>query len=256
VYSDPALIGQVLRNLVSNAIKYTRAGSVELRCEICGPQLRIEVCDTGVGIATEQLPHIFEEFYQVGVSPNSSREGYGLGLSIVQRIARLLDMKVEVKSIPDSGSVFSVHLPIAQHAAATPAASDLKATPDAGAGGTFNLLLVEDEPGVLNAMRILLSIEGYRVVTAASAAEALELLRDGVDFDLIITDFHLEEGSTGTQVISVAREMLGESLKAILVTGDTSSAVRELQGDDMLRIASKPINSSELLALVKSLLAA
>jgi PAS domain S-box-containing protein len=255
LYSDPALIGQVLRNLVSNAIKYTRAGSVELRCENCGPHLRIEVRDSGVGISAEQLPHIFEEFYQVGVSPNSSREGYGLGLSIVQRIARLLDLKVKVKSVSGEGSVFSVELPIAPNAGAMTRASDVKSTPDMHAGGIFNLLLVEDEPGVLNAMRILLTIEGYRVVTAPSAAEALELLRDGVDFDLIITDFHLEDGRTGTQVISVAREMLGESLKAILVTGDTSSAVRELPGDDRLRIASKPINSGELLGLVKSLLA-
>jgi PAS domain S-box-containing protein len=255
VYSDHALIGQVFRNLVSNAIKYTREGSVEIRCENHGPQLRIEVRDTGLGISAEQLPHIFEEFYQVGVSPNSSRQGYGLGLSIVQRIARLLDLKVDVKSAPGEGSVFSVELPIAKDIGATPAASGLNSTPQTGPGGNFNLLLVEDEPGVLNAMRILLKIEGYRVVTAASAAEALELLRDGVDFDLIITDFHLEEGRTGTQVISVGRQMLGESLKAILVTGDTSSAVRELQGDDKLRITSKPINSSELLALVKSLLA-
>jgi len=255
VYSDPALIGQVLRNLISNAIKYTRAGSVELRCENCGPKLRIEVRDSGVGIAAEQLPHIFEEFYQVGVSPNSPREGYGLGLSIVQRIDRLLDMKVDVKSVPGVGSEFSVELPIAQNADLSPAASKFHSAPDLGAGGTFNLLLVEDEPGVLNAMRILFKVEGYGVVTAPSATEALELLRDGVDFDLIITDFHLEEGHTGTEVISVAREMMGESLKAILVTGDTSSAVRELQSDDKLRIASKPINSGELLTLVRSLLA-
>jgi len=228
---------------------------VELRCENCGPTLRIEVRDTGVGIAAEQLPHIFEEFYQVGVSPNSPREGYGLGLSIVQRIARLLDMKVDVKSVPGAGSEFSVELPIAQNADLSLAASVFQSAPDLGAGGTFNLLLVEDEPGVLNAMRILFKVEGYGVVTAPSATEALELLRDGVDFDLIITDFHLEEGHTGTEVISVAREMMGESLKAILVTGDTSSAVRELQGDDKLRIASKPINSGELLALVRSLLA-
>jgi CheY-like chemotaxis protein len=164
-------------------------------------------------------------------------------------------MKVDVKSVPGAGSEFAVELPIAQNAELSPAASDFQSAPDLGAGGTFNLLLVEDEPGVLNAMRILFKVEGYGVVTAPSATEALELLRDGVDFDLIITDFHLEEGHTGTEVISVAREMMGESLKAILVTGDTSSAVRELQGDDKLRIASKPINSGELLALVRSLLA-
>ena len=147
-------------------------------------------------------------------------------------------------------------MPIAQNADAVARRHpSSQSAPDTGAGGTFNLLLVEDEPGVRNAMRMLLKIEGYRVVTAPSAAEALELLRDGVDFDLIITDYHLEEGRTGTQVISAAREMLGESLKAILVTGDTSSAVREMQGDANLRITSKPINSDELLALVRSLLA-
>jgi CheY-like chemotaxis protein len=251
VYSDPALIGQVRVRLMPSS---TRAPA-QWSFDAPRSYLRIEVRDTGVGIAAAQLPHIFEEFYQVGVTPNSSREGYGLGLSIVQRIARLLDMKVEVKSVAGTGSEFSVELPIAQKADSMPAAIGVKAVPEVSPGGTFNLLLVEDEPGVLNAMRILLKVEGYRVETASSAAEALELLRDGVDFDLIISDFHLEDGRTGTQVISVARELLGESLKAILVTGDTSSAVRELQGDDKLRIASKPINSSELLALVKSLLA-
>jgi PAS domain S-box-containing protein len=255
IYSDPALIGQVLRNLVSNAIKYTHAGAVELRCEHSGSNLRIEVRDSGVGIAADQVPYIFEEFYQIGVSPNSSREGYGLGLSIVQRIARLLNFKIEVQSVPGTGSVFAMELPIAQNAHIAPAAARLTTAPAISADGAANLLLVEDEPSVRNAMRMLLKIEGYRVTAAASAAEALQLLHDGVEFDLIITDFHLEEGRTGTQVIAAAREMLGSSLKAVLVTGDTSSAVRELQVDDKLRITSKPINSDELLCLVRSLLA-
>lgn len=256
-HSDPALIGQALRNLLANAIKYTPAGAVELRCLRGDLSLRIEVRDSGVGIAADQVPHIFEEFYQIGVSPNSSRGGYGLGLSIVQRIARLLDLKIEVSSAPGQGSVFSFELPFAVDAdhvdaarAASPALADANA-----ASGAYRVLLVEDESGVRNATRTLLKVEGYQVVAAATAVEALEQIDAGAGFDLIITDYHLESGRTGTQVITAAREQLGEALKAILVTGDTSSAMREMRADPNLRIASKPINSGELLALVSSLLA-
>jgi PAS domain S-box-containing protein len=255
VHSDPALIGQVLRNLISNAIKYTQKGSVELCCERRNSGLRIEVRDSGVGIAADQASLIFEEFYQIGVSPNSSRDGYGLGLSIVQRIARLLEFRIEVSSVPGIGSVFAFELPSARHASAPVSAARRRAAPALAIGRAHHVLLVEDEPGVLNAMRMLLKIEGYRITTAASAAEALDRLRaPDVEFDLVVTDYHLEGGSTGTQVISAARELLGEGLKAVLVTGDTSPAVREMKGDANLRITSKPINSDELLEMVRSLL--
>jgi PAS domain S-box-containing protein len=253
-HSDPALVGQVLRNLLSNAIKYTESGSVELRCERRADKLCIEVRDTGVGIASDQLGHIFEEFYQVGVSPNSSRDGYGLGLSIVQRISRLLELHIQVRSTPRQGSVFSFELPVAQGASGheTPATeiAETRATPDTAR----RILLVEDEPGVRNAMRMLLKIEGYEVVPVAGAEEARSLMLDS-EFDLLITDYHLEGGRTGTQVIEAARTLLGRDFAAILVTGDTSSAVREMQGDPRLRITSKPINSDELLSLVRNLLA-
>jgi PAS domain S-box-containing protein len=254
VHSDPALVGQVLRNLLSNAIKYTPAGSVELRCERRGEKLCIEVRDTGVGIATDQLGHIFEEFYQVGVSPNSSRDGYGLGLSIVQRISRLLDLNVQVKSTPGKGSVFSFELPAAQGRRELQSTEGLALDSPASPGVARRILLVEDEPGVRNAMRMLLKIEGYEVVPVAGAEEAKSLMIDS-EFDLLITDYHLEGGRTGTQVIEAARTLLGRDFNAILVTGDTSSAIREMQGDPHLRITSKPINSDELLSLVRNLLA-
>jgi len=254
IHSDPGLISQVLRNLISNAIKYTPAGTVEVRCERSASLLRVEVRDSGLGIAADHLPFIFEEFYQVGVSPNSSRDGYGLGLSIVQRIAKLLAMPVTVQSVAGQGSTFSFELPLREQADAV-----IEETRDARGraekhGSGFQVLLVEDEPGVRNAMRMLLKIEGYHVVTAASANEALAHLRADGNFDLIVTDYHLDDGRTGTEVIAASREILGASLKAVLVTGDTSSAVRELQGDVNLRITSKPINSDDLLGLIKSLL--
>jgi len=254
--SDPALIGQVLRNLLSNAIKYTRAGTVELRASPRDGRVRIEVRDTGIGIDPGQLPMIFDEFYQVGVSPNSTRDGYGLGLSIVQRIARLLAFRIEVKSEPGRGSTFAFELPAANlpaESAVDPArlaSAETPAHPDAK-----RVLLVEDEAGVRNAMRMLFKIEGYHIATASSVADAVELLEADVKFDLVITDYHLGEGQTGTDVIDAARRVLGESLRAILVTGDTSSAVREIASHANLRITSKPINAGQLLKLVRELLA-
>jgi PAS domain S-box-containing protein len=256
VHSDPALVSQLLRNLLSNAIKYTQQGTVELHCEIGGGKLRVAVRDTGVGIAPDQVGLIFDEFYQIGVTPNSSRDGYGLGLSIVQRIARLLNLKVNVESDVGKGSMFSFELPAAdsiKSAIESHAAGD--SSSEKSAGNTSRILLVEDEPSVRNAMRMLLDIEGYHVTIAATAEEALQLLRGSNTFDLLVTDYHLDGGRTGTQVIAAAREIRSDSFKAILVTGDTSSAVREMRGDANLRITSKPINSDELLALVKALLA-
>jgi PAS domain S-box-containing protein len=256
VHSDPALVGQVLRNLLSNAIKYTRQGSVELRCEPRGGRARIEVRDTGVGIAPGQLPLIFDEFYQIGVTPNSTRDGYGLGLSIVQRIARLLEFRVEVQSETGRGSTFSFELPAADSAPAQAHASLDTAAPPLEAGpGAQRVLLVEDDVGVRNAMRSLFKIEGYLVATAATADEAVGLLEAHENFDLVITDYHLDAGHTGTEVISAARRALGDSLRAILVTGDTSSAVREIASNANIRITSKPINARELLELVRELLA-
>jgi PAS domain S-box-containing protein len=255
VHSDPALIGQALRNLLSNAIKYTRAGSVELHARAGDGRVRVEVRDSGVGIAPNHLAHIFDEFYQIGVSPNSTRDGYGLGLSIVQRIARLLDFKVEVASEPGRGSTFAFDLPEghARGESAAPA-HDAAMRDDARKSGAQRVLIVEDEAGVRNAMRTLFRIEGYQVATAASAADAVDLLEAQENFDLIITDYHLEDGHTGTEVIEAARRVLGDSLRAILVTGDTSSAVREIASHANLRITSKPINSRELLGLVRELL--
>jgi signal transduction histidine kinase len=111
VVTDPALLSQILRNLLSNAIRYTRIGFVRLQCEREGEQVRIDVEDTGIGIAEEYLPRIFDEFYQVGITPNSVREGSGLGLSIVRRLVRLLKHHMRVHSRFGQGSVFSVVLP-------------------------------------------------------------------------------------------------------------------------------------------------
>ncbi len=258
VHSDPSLIEQVLRNLITNAIKYTPHGRVRLSClAASGSMVRIDVRDTGIGIAADQLAHIYEEFYQVGVTANTSREGYGLGLSIVKRIVELLGLTLEVRSEVGSGSCFSVLLPpaagrVMQGVQASGQSAARAASPQKREA--LRVLLVEDDRGVRDATRMLLKVEGYQVIAVSCLAEALEAARAGVD--LLVTDYHLAGGETGTQVIGALREVLRAPLKAVLVTGDTSTAIRELPRDPELRMASKPVKAEELLRLIRSLTSA
>ncbi len=256
VYSDPSLVEQILRNLLSNAIKYTREGWVRLRCLHEAALVRIEVVDTGVGIAPEQLPYIYDEFYQVGVPTNSSRDGYGLGLAIVQRLVKLLTLQLDVRSEVGQGSAFSLLLPASNVREAIQRAAAGSPVPIPSQIGAARVLLVEDNPSVRRATALLLDLEGYDVTAVASLKDALQHVQAGRGVDLLISDYHLNDGETGTQVIATLREILGVSLRAVLTTGDTSSAIKQLPRDPYLRITSKPIKAEELLALLRSLLAA
>lgn len=250
-HCDPALVEQVLRNLLSNAIKYTQRGVVSVQCVAAGPSLRIEVRDTGVGIPQAQIPYIFDEFYQVEIPNLPRREGYGLGLNIVQRIVKLLELDLDVSSEVGKGSVFALTIPAGTQPerpavadAASPAPSPLPPQ------SPQHVLLVEDDPAVRNATRMLLKVEGYRVTAVATITEALQVARDEV-IDLLITDYHLAGEETGTALIAALRGILGGTLKAILITGDTSAAVKDLPSDPCLRLASKPIKADALLKLMR-----
>ncbi len=253
VHSDPSLVGQILRNLIANAIKYTRAGWVALRCEHEPACVRIEVLDTGIGIPAEQLRYIYDEFYQVGVPPNTTREGYGLGLSIVQRLVALLEVKLEVQSEVGKGSMFALTLPASQ-GAARPSARIEPEPPASQRQAHDRVLLVEDDPAVLGATRMLLKSDGYEVIAAATMREALQRVREDVRIDLLVTDYHLGDGETGTEVIAALRAELGRGLKAVLMTGDTSSAIKELPRDPLVRVVSKPVNADDLLAMLRALM--
>lgn len=254
-HSDPALVEQMLRNLVANAIKYTREGRVRLSCSPAkDSKVRIEVLDTGIGIPADQLASIFEEFYQFGVPTNSSRDGYGLGLSIVQRIAVLLDIKLDVRSEVGKGSSFSLLLPPAIASVAVAPAPRVAPPSHTRSSEHLRVLLVEDDPAVRDATRMLFNVEGYRVTAVTSLDEALQSVSSGGAPDLLVTDYHLRDGETGTQVISAMRNALKIPLRSVLITGDTSTAIRELPRDAYLRIASKPIDAEELLAMVREVL--
>jgi two-component system, sensor histidine kinase len=256
IHSDPALVGQVVRNLVSNAIKYTRAGGVRLRCMHDSSCVRLEVLDTGIGIPPDELSHIFDDFYQVGVASNTSRDGYGLGLSIVSRIANLLGARLDVHSEIGKGTTFSIVLPAGASVGDLPEPERKSSGPGKSrAISPARILLVEDDPRVRRATSMLLKVEGYEVCAAATVREAVEHAMSHPDIRLLVTDYHLAAGETGLDVVSSVREKLGADLPAVVVTGDTSSAMRELSVDSRLRTASKPINPDELLKLMRELLA-
>jgi len=254
-HSDPAMVEQILKNLVSNAVKYTHQGQVAVRCRREGTTLRIDVLDTGVGIPAAQLAYIYDEFYQVGVTANSSRDGYGLGLSIVQRLVKLLNARLEAMSEVGKGSVFSLLLPLAAGAVREPEPDD-KRTPAAAAtpaGGSPRILLVEDDASVRDATSMLLRVEGYRVTAVGTLSDALRAVAQEPP-ELLMTDYHLAEGELGTEVIAALRARVRPELKSILLTGDTSAEIREIRTDPNLRILSKPVDAEELLRLLQALL--
>jgi PAS domain S-box-containing protein len=253
VHCDPALLGQIVRNLLSNALKYTHTGGVRLTSARGAQEVLIEVSDTGIGIEAAQLPRIYDEFYQIEPVGTVRREGYGLGLSIVRRLVELLGLRLEARSEPGKGSVFTLRLPPGARCAELPEEASAEAAP-ARPRESPCVLLVEDDAAVRDATGLLLRLEGYEVRPAGSLAEALECIGGGARIDLIITDYHLGGAQTGTDVIARARARLGEGLPAVLITGDTSSAIRRLESS-RLRLASKPIRADELLRLLKALLA-
>ncbi len=253
VHSDRSLVGQILRNLLSNAIKYTRSGWVTLRALQAPSFVRLEVLDTGIGIAADQLQYIYDEFYQVGVPINSTRDGYGLGLSIVRRLVTLLGATLEVQSEPGKGSVFALTLPVGSAIAHQRRATSKPDEPAERA--PVRVLLVEDDHAVRNAMSMLLRSEGFQVVAAVSMDDALQRVAAQPRIDLLVTDYHLQDGKTGADVIVAVRAALGCQLRAVLITGDTSSAVAGLTRDHLMRVASKPVNAEQLLGLLRALLA-
>ena len=257
VHSDPSLVGQVVRNLVANAIKYTSQGQVRLRCLHDRALVRLEVVDTGVGIPAAELARIYDDFYQIGVATNTSRNGYGLGLSIVSRIVSLLGATLDVSSEVGKGTVFSLNLPASerQAEAQSPAGQPGATVAPARTTSRIQVLLVEDDARVRNATRMLLKVEGYDVIAVSGVAEAIAAVTANPKIGLLVTDYHLGVDETGVEVIEAVRARLGASFPAVLVTGDTSTAVRDLTCDAHLRTASKPINPDELLNLIRALLA-
>jgi CheY-like chemotaxis protein len=240
-----------VQNLVANAIRYTSQGFVRLRCLAEGDWIRIEVLDTGIGIPMAEHEAIFEDFYQRERVPGRKHEGLGLGLAIVRRLSRLLDLPVQVHSVPGSGSAFVVSVPRSER---TTVARAIQPPAARARSESATILLLDDDPAVIAATRMLLQLEGYEVLAAATLEQALRLAATSPP-DLVLSDFHLGSDVTGVEAISRLRGAATASLPAILVTGDTSTAVAAAP-DRLGRCAvlSKPVSPDELLELIARML--
>ena len=234
----------MLGNLVSNAIRYTQRGEVRISCARRGDPVAIDVRDTGIGIPAEQLERVFEEFYQVDRGTQRP-EGLGLGLSIVRRLQQLLGCGVQVESVVGKGTTFRVMIPRAEIAHLGRGEFGR-----AGAARGGRVLIVDDERPVAEATSLLLEIEGFEVSVASSEQEALECVR-GFSPDVIVSDYHLRGGETGTGVVAAVRDKLGWTVPAIFVTGDTArSAITNARVENAM-VLNKPVRADDLLDAVR-----
>ena len=250
VCSDPNLLAEIIQNLVSNAIRYTDKGAVTLECVENEGQCRIEVTDTGIGIEEDQIDAIFGEFHQCK-APGASKEGFGLGLAIVKRLADLLEGQIDVVSDVGRGSCFSISLPTVAGAVAA-SEDEVGDTTGNEALSTGLIILIEDDVNVANAWGLLLEAEGFSVATAASATEARALIKHLDESPaLLISDFHLLDGSTGVEAVSGIREFFDKQIPAFIVSGDTSKVVKEARLIDNCTLLSKPVDTNRLLAAAR-----
>ena len=257
VHSDPRLLEQMIRNLLSNALKYTKRGKVLLGCRRRKETLSIEIWDTGVGIANEELHSIFEEYHQLDNATRERDRGLGLGLAIVQRLGNLLGHRVSVRSRPGKGSVFAIEVMLPR-ANALRLGLHLRGKDNEiteGVHRTGAILVIEDDPDLRESLKLVLMDKGHRAVTAADGTAALELVAQGtVRPDLIITDYHLPKGMSGLQVTAKLREKLHHQIPVIILTGDISTGtLRDIAQHDGVRL-SKPAKSKELTQVIQRLL--
>lgn len=256
VKTDQRMLTRILRNLLSNALRYTRKGGVVLALRARGDQLRIEVWDTGVGIAKDKLRDIFTEFHQLLPQGTGGRQGVGLGLAIVERMVRILGYDIGVSSRPGRGSRFVLTLPLEP-------AQALREMPRAGVPRGFSggfdglsILVIDNEPAVLESMQLLLERWGCEVITVGSEAQALEMLEHtGRIPAIILADYHLDNERTGYDAVHGVRRYLGRDIPAAIITADRSDDTRRLLRAQCLPVLNKPVKPNRLRALVASLLA-
>ena len=257
VRSDPRLLEQMVRNLLSNALKYTSKGRLLLGCRRHAGALTIEIWDTGVGIAEADLGVIFEEYHQVGNAAREAGRGLGLGLSIVQRLGQLLGHPVKVRSWPGRGSVFSVEvmlpLDVAElHARQHKPGGAAEAAQDARRRGS--ILVVEDDHEVRELLELLLVDDGHTVATAYDGPAALELLAGGLQPDLVLSDYNLPNGLNGLQVVARVAELGLRHVPAIILTGDISTGtLRDIAMQKCIQL-NKPVKVTELIDAVQRML--
>ncbi len=245
VHSDPVLCERILRNIVANAVAYTDSGKILVGCRR-GTELRVQVWDTGRGIAPDEQQKVFQEFYQIGNPERDRTRGVGLGLAIVERLSTLLDHRLQLESQPGKGTCFTIAMP---HADSRDGA-DLgapQATPVPVAQGSGLILVVDDEAAIQVAMKAVLQSWGYSVIAAGSYAEMMQQIANHPAIPcLIVCDYRLRDNETGSAVIEQLRSEYNEEIPGMLITGDTApDRIKEAQASGYL-LLHKPVANSKL----------
>ncbi|MEH2523641.1 MULTISPECIES: hybrid sensor histidine kinase/response regulator [unclassified Bradyrhizobium] len=248
VQSDRSLLRRLLQNFISNAIKYTPRGRVLVGCRRHGQSLRIGVYDTGVGIPVTKRGEIFKEFHRLEQGARIAR-GLGLGLSIVERLARVLNHGIAIDANVSGGSVFSVTVPIAKaidHTAAVTSATPLSRTPISGA----LVVCIENDPAILDGMKTLLTAWDAEVIAVTDPDAAIAAVEaSGSSVTGLLVDYHLDRGN-GVAAIREIRRRFGENIPAILITADRSPNVRAAAREENIAILNKPVKPASLRALL------
>ncbi|MDZ7895768.1 MAG: NahK/ErcS family hybrid sensor histidine kinase/response regulator [Sphingobium sp.] len=251
VRSDGRLLRRILQNLISNAIKYTPSGSVTVHCTREGYNVAIRVSDTGPGIAEQHRGEIFEEFRRL--HDGQVGRGMGLGLAIVERASRMLDHRLTVVSEVGKGSVFGVDVPLAP---ARPGVKDgVAAPPRRGSPLGRSVLVIDNDESILVGMNALLSSWNCSVMTVSGHAQALDSVREAADWpDIILADYHLDDGETGDTAIAALRREIGQQVPALILTADRTTELRKELTAQGLYVLSKPVKPAQLRALLSQLL--
>ena len=251
VHSDPALLEAMLRNLISNAIRYTQTGSVQVTCSRQVENVRIEVRDTGIGIPREQCQEIFREFYQLANPERDRSQGLGLGLAIVERLALLLQHRIVLDSELGQGSCFAIVLPAGDATALVESAAAPAYLGQRDVNG-MRVMVIDDEAAVRAGMLAVLEAWGCETVLAGSEDEALGNLRGHAPPHVIVADYRLRDGKTGAQAIERLRREFGGNIPALIITGDTDPArLREAQASGHA-LMHKPVQPGKLRAYLRS----
>ena len=250
--SDPILVERIVRNFVSNAVRYTRTGRVVVGCRRRHGRVRIETWDTGPGIPPHQREQIFQEYYQVDNPERDREKGLGLGLAIVRRLATLLECELDLRSRVGRGSCFSITVPLAKKTVPSINTEDKRPS----ALRSLMIVIVDDEADIRWGMTALLKGWGHRVFAASSAIEAMDLLALHPSRpDLIISDFRLRDHETGIDAVEALRVEFDAVVPAILITGDTApERLAEARRSGLL-LLHKPVSNTRLRAAIANVVA-
>jgi signal transduction histidine kinase/CheY-like chemotaxis protein len=254
VQSDPVLLELILRNLVSNAIRYTKHGGVLVACRKRGYNLSLEIWDTGIGIAPHQQHEIFQEYFQLGNTERDRNKGLGLGLglAIAQGFANILGHKLSLSSVLGRGSVFRLELPIT-NAVVISNGEERQPYPARAGLQHVRILVIDDDPSVREGMLYLLQGWGFECDVADSIEQALAQARIQPP-DMVISDYRLRNQRTGAEAIAMLRDELEQTLLALLITGDTApERLREARASG-IPLLHKPVSPDQLYRRIESML--